>query len=192
MSHPDLWILRHGQTQWNLAGRMQGWKDSPLTALGQSQARQQNALLQQADLPRDVGFHVSPLGRCRATAELALAGLCDAPLVDDRLKEVSVGMFEGLTLRDVETDWPGITDTVDGISFHYRAPGGERLDGFRARIDAWLQDLSGPTVVVTHGMVSREMRGILLGLDAAGAADLPGGQGNIYKVSGGEMTAIEA
>ena len=192
MTYPDLWILRHGQTEWNLAGRMQGWLDSPLTTLGKSQARQQNRLLKQAGLPEDAGFYASPQARCRATAELALAGLCDAPRFDDRLKEVSVGEFEGLTLLDVEMGWPGITEPVEGISFHYRAPGGERLEGFRARIASWLDELTGPTVVVTHGMVSREMRGILLGLDASGAADLPGGQGNIYRVSAGVMTLIEA
>ena len=192
MTYPDLWILRHGQTEWNLAGRMQGWLDSPLTDLGRQQAATQNRLLWNADLPSGVTFHVSPLKRCRATASLALRGLCDAPLVDERLKEVSVGEFEGLTLGDVEEGWPGITAPVDGLTFHYRAPGGERFDEFRARIRAWLDDLDAPTVVVTHGMVSREMRGMLLGLDAAGAAGLPGGQGNIYRMSGGEMDVIQA
>ena len=192
MTYPDLWILRHGQTEWNLAGRMQGWRDSPLTALGIRQARTQNRLLREAELPVGVGFCVSPLQRCRDTARLALEGLSDNPVIDGRLKAVSVGRFEGLTLSEIEAEHPGITAPVDGISYHYRAPGGETIETFRARIRSWLDDLTGPTVAVTHGMVSREMRGILLGLDAAEAAGLPGGQGNIYRVSGGKMHKIEA
>ena len=78
MSHPDLWILRHGQTVWNLAGRMQGRMDSPLTRLGEAQARQMNSMLKAADLPGDVTYHASPQGRCRATAELALAAIARA------------------------------------------------------------------------------------------------------------------
>ena len=192
LNHPDLWILRHGQTEWNAAGRMQGRLNSPLTPKGQDQARQQNRLLKEAGLPGHVTYHCSPLGRTRETAALAFDGLCGAPVIDDRLMEVSVGAFEGLTLADVEASHPELLSPLDGISWHYRAPGGERHDAFRARIASWLQDLTAPSVVVTHGMVSRELRAMLLGLDAAGAMALPGGQGNIYHVSAGKMHAIEA
>ena len=67
MSHTTLLLIRHGQTQANLEGRVQGHSDAPLTELGQAQARAIAARL--AD-DRPAALYVSPLGRARATAEI--------------------------------------------------------------------------------------------------------------------------
>lgn len=192
MTRPEIWILRHGQTEWNAAGRIQGQKNSDLTDLGKAQAQVQNELLKAANLPDNVSYWCSPLGRCRQTAALALADLCAEPQLDDRLMEVSAGAFEGLSLEEVGQSHPHLLEADLVPSWHYHAPGGESFDTFRARIQSWLDDLTGPTVVVTHGMVSREMRGLLLGLDAEAASHLPGGQGLLYHVANGKMSKIEA
>ena len=82
--YPTLYILRHGETEWNLANRLQGHFDSPLTDTGRAQAAAQNAILKRCDL---AGFSAlsSPQGRAVATAELALAGLGMTVATDPRL-----------------------------------------------------------------------------------------------------------
>ena len=190
--YPELFVLRHGQTEWNAAGRMQGHMDSPLTALGREQAAIQGRILRARDLPAQTTYHCSPQGRARHTAELALAGLTEAPVIDDRLKEVSVGVFEGLTMTDLLTDWPDLMHMKSPYSWHYRAPGGEGFEGFRARIKDWLDAQTAPAVVVTHGMVSGVLRGLVLGLDVDGIAKLPGGQGIVYHIKDGLHRRLEA
>ena len=190
--YPELYVLRHGQTEWNAAGRMQGHMDSPLTDLGREQAAMQGRILRALDLPADVTFHCSPQGRARQTAEIALAGLTEAPVFDHRLKEVSVGAFEGLTMTDLEAGWPEVMTRDEALSWHYRAPGGEGYDSFSARIRDWLDEQTAPAVVVSHGMVSGVLRGLALGLDLAGIAKLPGGQGIVYHVKDRIHRRIEA
>jgi len=189
---PELYILRHGQTEWNAVGRMQGHLDSPLTNLGQEQARTQLRILKAQNLPADTTFHCSPLGRARQTAALALAGLTKRPCFDDRLKEISVGKFEGLTMYDLDTCWPEIMRASSPYSWHYRAPGGERFVDFRARIKDWLDEQTTTAVVVTHGMTSGVLRGLALGLDVDGIAKLPGGQGVIYHIKDGAQHRLDA
>ena len=107
MTFPDIYVLWHGQTEWNLAGRHQGQLDSPLTALGRQQAARQGVILR--DVLRhhkNVAGYVSPLGRARETAEIALTGLDIQTRVDARLSEIAFGDWEGLTLADIEKGWP--------------------------------------------------------------------------------------
>ncbi len=190
-NHPELFILRHGQTEWNAAGRMQGALDSPLTGLGREHAVVQARILRALDLPADVTFHCSPQGRARQTAGIALAGLSAAVKIDDRLREVSVGRFEGLTLTDLQQGWPEIMNGASPLSWHFRAPGGESFDAFRARIADWLAEQTAPAVVVTDGMVSAVLCGLVLGLDIDGIAGLPRGQGIVYHVRDGIHRRIE-
>ncbi|UWQ16390.1 histidine phosphatase family protein [Jannaschia sp. M317] len=144
---PPLFLLRHGQTVWNREGRMQGRLDSPLTPLGQVQAARQGAILRAngAAFPA----RTSPRGRARTTA--ALAGL--APKIDDRLAEISMG------------DWEGTTQArhAPGVSWKFAAPGGETQAALLNRIDAFLDSLSGPTIVVTHGVILIALEAVLTG-----------------------------
>ena len=87
------YLIRHGQTEWNLGGKMQGREDSPLTDLGKSQAHKA------ADETRDVSFthcYYSPLGRTKATAEIILQNHNDiTPVPNDDFLEIGFGIFEG-------------------------------------------------------------------------------------------------
>ncbi len=170
---------------------MQGHMDSPLTDLGRAQAKRQGRILHAQDLPADTTYHCSPQGRARQTAELVLSGLSEAPTYDDRLKEVSVGNFEGRTMAELIAGWPDLMTLKSAYSWHYRAPGGERFEDFSARIAEWLDSLTEPTVVVTHGMVSKVLRELVLDLDVEGIANLPGGQGVVYHVKEGVHRRLE-
>ena len=185
LDYPELFILRHGQTEWNREKRAQGHMNSPLTELGVEQARAQNMLLRQAGLPENVAFHCSPLGRARQTAELALAGLAETIHYDDRVMEICVGECEGMLLEDCAARWPAVFDSGIWGEWCFLAPGSEGFDAFSKRILSWLDDLTGPTVVVAHGMVSLVMRGLVLGLDMEGSLALPGGQGVVYHIKEG-------
>ncbi|MBT6531573.1 MAG: histidine phosphatase family protein, partial [Marinovum sp.] len=100
---PEVYFLRHGQTEWNLQGRFQGQKDSPLTALGRVQAEDQGRLLRAliADW-RAVDVWVSPLGRTRKTAEIALRNVPAMPEIVPELAEINVGGWQGLRRAEIE------------------------------------------------------------------------------------------
>jgi probable phosphoglycerate mutase len=188
---PSLWILRHGETEWNRAGRMQGWRDSPLTDRGRVQARAQAALLAAEALPEGTRYYVSPQGRARATASIILEGTSIFAEPDDRLREIGVGACEGLTVPEIDIRFPGLRDLEDSMGWLPHAPGGEGEPAFRARVSGFLAELSGPSVIVAHGITSRMIRAVRLGLDWQGLTRLPGGQGNIHRLTGGVATVIE-
>lgn len=91
-------VLRHGQTDWNLQARLQGSTDIPLNDTGREQARRAAALLDGRGLTRIVS---SPLSRALETARIVGAALGLEPVIDDRLIERHFGLFEGMTIDEV-------------------------------------------------------------------------------------------
>lgn len=187
--YPDLLILRHGETEWNRIGRMQGAADSPLTELGRTQATAQGRLLAERDLT-GWGYRVSPLGRCRETARIALGSEVGRAQEDSRLVEITLGDWTGKLRTEIAAEVPHLFDQGDGMAWYDHAPGGEGLEGIYARTGAFLSELNAPTVIVTHGITSRILRCHYLGLESAAFADLPGGQGVIYHMSNGSQSCL--
>ena len=187
---PDLYILRHGQTEWNAEHRIQGGMDSPLTAKGRQQAAQQQRLLCAEDLHGYRAF-VSPQGRAQATADIALAGLDLQRHADPRLAEIGVGDFEGLRRDELVSDRPVDESEESALDLYERAPGGEGFQALHARCLAFLDELQGPSLLVTHGITSRMLRVIALDLDIADIGRVGGGQGVVYHISNGQSRLIE-
>jgi len=190
--YPDLFVLRHGQTLWNAAGRHQGRLNSELTETGRQQARRQGRILAGAGL--DAGttdFYVSPLGRARQTADLALGVIGQSALVDERLKEIGFGGWEGLNSAEIDARWPENRQIADRFDWHFSAPGGEGFDSLFTRARSFLDDLAGASVIVTHGITSRVLRGIWLGLDRDGMGRLEGGQGMVYHLAQRRQTRLD-
>lgn len=189
-------LLRHGETAWNLERRYQG-RDSPLTERGAAQARAIGRLL--AGLPAAVAAPIvaSPQGRARRTAEIIREelGSAGAVRVDERLRELTLGSWDGLTYAEIEERSPGIFDE-DRPEWCFRAPDGESYDAFAARLGEWLDERNdaAPIIVVAHGLVSRVLRGLYAGLPRAAALTLPVPQDRIYRLSNGaiEQLAIES
>ena len=190
MNTPELLIIRHGETEWNQAGVMQGHLDSPLTDLGQQQARDLATLLGQAGLGPQHRAWVSPLGRAQATARLALAGHFDEWTTDDRLSEVCVGQAQGLTYEYMLAAFPQLAEYPGRFAWQWQVPRGETFAQFSGRIGDWLAGLDAPAVVVTHGVTSAVMRSLLLGLAADRLDNLPGGQGVIHRFRNGRADVI--
>ena len=186
-------LIRHGETEWNLIRRYQGWGDSPLTARGVAQAEAIGRHL--ARLPEAVGLPVvaSPLGRARRTAELIQAERDDpSPVaIDERLKEISIGSWDGLDRAEIEALSPGIFMGAGYHEWYFATPDGETYDEFAGRVGAWLTETGGRDVIaVAHGIVTRVARGLYAGMPRSAALSLPVPQGVIWRLDGGRVEEI--
>ena len=189
-SFPDLYILRHGQTEWNAKHRIQGMRDSALTPDGIAQAQAQHRILARCDLH---GFAAltSPLGRAASTADIALKGLIAPIRQDARLSEIGVGGWEGLRRDQLTLDRPFDESEETALDLYERAPGGEGFVALRVRYEDFLASLDGPAVLVTHAITSRMLRLVLLDLDNSDIGRLEGGQGNVYHLGQGVQRKLE-
>jgi probable phosphoglycerate mutase len=169
-----LYLLRHGETAWNIERRMQGSKDSALTARGRAQAAAMGRALA-AELARDPGptvFLRSPLGRTCETASIIgrELGLDPSQWRDDpRLAELRYGNWEGSTWAEIEARHPNALAGWRADPEGFCPPGGETHFELRRRSAAALADIVASrtrTVVVSHGVSGAVMRGLLHGLDA--------------------------
>ena len=186
---PELLILRHGETEWNRAGRMQGALDSPLTDRGRAQAAAQRAILHRHGVLGGQGGHAiitSPQGRALATARIIAQGTtAGRPRTDARLREIGMGRWTGRARADLAAIHPEFfAAQAPPLGYYDHAPGGEGLGPLAARLRGFLSGLRGPAVIVTHGITSRVLRCLALGLPIADFGRLDGGQGVVYRISG--------
>jgi broad specificity phosphatase PhoE len=186
-------LVRHGETEWNRERRHQGRFDSPLTARGVAQARAIGIRLR--CLPEAAGAPIvaSPQGRARRTAEIIRDHLSGGELrIDTRLREHSVGAWDGLTYDEIEAAAPGIFAGAGAHAWYFRPPDSEPYAAFAARLGGWLdeQDEAAPVIAVAHGLVSRVLRGLYARLPPATALLLPVPQDRIFRLSGGSIEAI--
>jgi probable phosphoglycerate mutase len=148
-------LLRHGETLWNRAGRLQGWQDSPLSDAGRAQAAALAARL--ADERVDV-LIASDLGRTRDTAAPVAARLGLVVVTDAGLRERCYGELEGLTWPEIEASHPAAYARLLARDADYVVPGGESATRFRDRVVTTLERIAhahaGTSIaVVTHGGV---------------------------------------
>jgi probable phosphoglycerate mutase len=167
----DLFLVRHGETEWSRSGRHTGWTDVPLTERGREEARRLVPLVRSH---RIGAAFVSPLQRARETAELI--GIDDAR-VDADLREWDYGGYEGITTPEIQRTRPGWFLFTDGV-----APGpperpgetveqvGERADRMLAKVDAAFANTEGVVLLVAHGHFLRVLTARWLGLAPASGA----------------------
>ena len=155
---PELWLVRHGETEWATAGRHTGWTDVPLTELGRAQAAAAGQRLRGMTFARVL---TSPLSRASETARLA--GFPAAKPSPD-LREWNYGAYDGRTTAEIRVERPGWTVWADGVD------GGETVDEVGARVDrviAAARTIDGPTLLFAHAHVLRILAARWLGLPAA-------------------------
>ena len=172
-----IFLIRHGQTEFNLQRRLQGRLDSPLTELGVEQARRMGRVLKEAVSEPDTWTIISsPLGRTRRTAEIVCEtiGLGCQIETDDRLMEIDVGDWEGLNGEEIEAVTPGARTEPGWL---LSAPGGETWETASARVAGWLdeQDVRDGRrrLVVSHGITGRILRALYEREDPAGLWSTP-------------------
>ena len=149
-------LARHGETTWNKDRRFQGQLDVELNDTGRAQARALATAAAGHDL---AAIYTSPLVRARETAEIVGQALGLEPRLDERLKEVHVGDWEGRYKADLERDEPEAWAAFGQAGEDFRFPGGESLAEQQKRVIAALVDItqSGdlPALVVCHRGVIR-------------------------------------
>ncbi len=159
-----LFLTRHGQTEMNWAGRLVGRQDSPLTDRGKEQAHRVGQKLQSLIGGAPVSLWASPLGRAQSTASIIQDYIGSPPIkTDDRLAEIGLGDWEGMTMEDIEFTSPGALDGTDRFDWTYRAPNGETRDAFFGRLQSWLSDLereTQPLIAVSHGWTGMGLRSL--------------------------------
>ncbi|ERI93081.1 phosphoglycerate mutase family protein [Clostridiales bacterium oral taxon 876 str. F0540] len=150
-----LYITRHGETEWNIQGRMQGWKNSNLTAKGVSNAKALGESLKGVEFKK---VYCSPLDRTRHTAELILSGR-DIPVVyDENLREIHLGQLEGLNQEEIKEIYPEFGSHFWESPHLYKAKSGEDFYKVRERVLKVLdrimsENTEGNILIVTHGVV---------------------------------------
>jgi broad specificity phosphatase PhoE len=193
MSGGVIYLVRHGETEWNRVRRYQGWSDSPLTERGLVQAEAIGHLLRDLPEAQSAELVASPIGRARHTAEIIRERLGrTAPLrFDDRLREISLGSWDGLDRAEIAALRPGIFDGDNYHEWYFATPDGESYEVFAGRIAAWLAEAADrPLIVVTHGIVTRVLRGLYAGLPRAAALRLLVPQDRIYRLADGAIEEI--
>jgi broad specificity phosphatase PhoE len=188
MPAPVIYYIRHGETTWNALGRLQGAQDIPLNDLGHRQAAAAGNIL--LDLfardgrdPSSLAFIASPLIRARATMEL-VRGELKLPTagyaLDDRLREIGYGQWEGSTLPEMQVADPDLFAKRQTEKWTVSPPGGESYVEVQARMQDWYNSLQGDTVTVAHGGTARALM-VALGIETPlSAADLTIEQGAVY------------
>jgi broad specificity phosphatase PhoE len=195
-----LYMLRHGETAWNIERRMQGTKNSNLTERGRSQAVAMGRALK-AELAREPSptvFLRSPLGRTVETSLIVGSelGLEAGKWRDDpRLAELAYGAWEGKSWKEIEVDRPNALADWRADPHGFVPPGGESHVDLRRRSAAVLADITQSatrTVVIGHGVSGAVLRGLNLGLDARAMFVLEKPQDAFFRLLAGQEERIEA
>ncbi len=190
-----LYFARHGQTEANVEKRFSGYKDTPLTELGLTQAAQVGHILKR-ELGTADGFRFvsSPLTRAITTMEIArqTMGLpADGFATDNRLKEINLGVWDQLTNDEARAQSPTLFEQRGNDKWHVRVPGGENYAEVAARVSDWVRELETDTIAVSHGATTRILRGLLAGLDWREMSSLDEPQGVVFRVQGAEVVKLE-
>jgi broad specificity phosphatase PhoE len=192
-------FVRHGETAYNAESRLQGQLDTPLNARGREQARAIGGTLRSLlgpeidRLDEAQAFFASPLERARETMDIARDAMGLKPgryHLDPVLKELSFGVWEGLTWPEIEVrDAKGLrARRKDRWAF---APeGGESYAMLAVRLRPWLDSLSEHAFVISHGGVARVLMALIAGIPPAKAVEAPIIQGRAILFENGSCRWI--
>lgn len=165
-----LYVIRHGETDWNAERRYQGQADVPLNDNGRLQAARNGKALADLNLAWEkLDFVASPLGRARETMEIVRRQL-SLPVnnysVDPALMELSYGAWQGTLQSDLPTTDPQGWSARSKDPYHWRPDGGESYADLVQRTKVWLDTVTKDSVVVAHGGTLRCLHRLLLNVDA--------------------------
>jgi broad specificity phosphatase PhoE len=192
-----IYLVRHGQTEFNVAGRHHGWIDSPLTQLGRAQARNAGQALAKLVSSESVVMFVSPMGRAIETAAIISqeAGILTPATVDCDLREIGMGSAEGLTEPEMARLWPERQSTLSGKHMSLQAPDGETLVELGKRLSRALSRIiaapANAKVIVSHGVAGRVLQALYLGNSPEDAADFVAPHDAIFQLNAGCVRRLD-
>lgn len=178
----EFWLIRHGETEWNVQKRFQGHLDIPLSPRGIGQAFRLAERLARSQQDFD-GLYASDLRRARETAE-PLAQVLGLPLkTSPLLREIHVGELAGLTRQEAEARFPLFFRQAAFDPWNARRPGGESMADLAERFQAFVESLPpGRHLLVTHGGVIRAALKLAL--------DLPGETWRRFHIQNTSITRL--
>jgi probable phosphoglycerate mutase len=187
-----LYFVRHGETDWNRARRYQGQRDIPINATGRGQAARNGRVLAEAlgGTAASLDYVASPLSRARETMEIVRGELGLPPLgygTDDRLREIHYGHWEGRLWLDLPQTDPEGHAARAADPWNWQPAGGESYRQLSERVASWLAEMTNDAVVVSHGGVSKVLRGLVLQLGATEIAALEVPQDKVLRVTAGSV-----
>ncbi|EOK5971078.1 histidine phosphatase family protein [Vibrio parahaemolyticus] len=187
-----IFVLRHGETEFNADKKLQGHCDSSLTSKGSDQARRVGTTLKQYVENRPFRVYSSTLGRALQTSQIVCEELnysYENLNKEPRLKEFSLGEWEQRTIPSLEQEIPNLLAQND---WYLQAPNCETYESVRERLSSWLSDVAHDEdiVVVSHGLTGIVLRGLLLGMDYTQVwqQDLP--QDALFIIEDGRITRV--
>jgi probable phosphoglycerate mutase len=196
MPRPTVFYLRHGETDWNVAGRLQGRRDIPLNARGREQATHCGEVLR--DLfardgrdPASLDYLSSPLQRATETMALAreAMGLArDGYRTDEQLAELAFGDWDGMTIAQLHYSDPQRIAAREHDKWRFVPPRGESYEMVAARMRVWYEGLTGDVVAAAHGGTCRGLMAILGVAKPAAAPLVDIAQGVVYVFEGDKLT----
>lgn len=189
-----LFLVRHGETDWNREGRLQGGQDIPLNGLGREQAAEAAGRLRELVNGYDgLDFIASPMQRARETMEILRFQLGLPPKdyrVDERLKELTFGEWEGFTWREVRKAERELALMRERDKWSFVPPGGESYKMLAERVRPVLEGLTRETVLVSHGGVARAVLALVGEVSPGEAAMVDIWQGKILMVEPGKVSWV--
>ncbi len=185
---PPIYFVRHGETDWNRQGVIQGWTDIALNETGHEQAKSvARAFVAHADVTKDCRFAVSPMIRTRQT----MAHIADALALSEHhvaispdVKELGFGVWEGKPFWELKASplYPADHET----RYNWRPQGGESYADGQTRIAQWLKGVDEPTVVVAHGAIGRCLIGHLCNMRVEELMTIRMPQGRFCQIENGK------
>ena len=191
-SMEEVYLVRHGETEWNRSGRRQGQLDAPLTESGIAEVRRVAKRIE--SLPVDRVFS-SPLGRAVATAQTYGQVLHQAITTVDDLKELDHGFMAGMTNEEIEQAFPGEMARRSRAKYQWRFPNGESYADADLRAASALRQIAESggfrPLVVSHEMIGRMLLRNLLRLEPEEALKLGLSHRVIYQIDVQSKTVVE-
>lgn len=192
---PPVIFIRHGETDWNQQGLIQGSIETDLNIRGHEQARAVSHLLLRSGkaLSSSFDFHVSPQKRARQTMAhiiVAVGYKSEHVIMDHRLRELEFGVWESKPFWELKASPVYPAHPEDRYS--WRPQGGESYEDGISRVLDWYGSLIRPTIVVSHGAVGRCLIGALTGLKPRDIVELQTPQGAYCELVDGKAAWFEA
>lgn len=190
-----IYLIRHGETAWNLIGRRQGRLDSPLTERGIAQAEAMGRCLHELLNGNTIQIASSPLGRAMTTATIIADHLGidkESIVAEPLLAELNQGHWQGLSNAQIDERFPGARQERAENKWEYVIPGGESYAKVHERAAAWLATVPEEQLViaVAHEMISRTLRGAYCQLAPHSMLALNHPHHVIYRLYGGRVEEI--
>jgi broad specificity phosphatase PhoE len=187
--NPPIYFIRHGETDWNREGRIQGQIDIALNDTGHQQAiaisRGLKRFLRNTKIDL---FVASPLTRTRQTMGYLLSEFdlaASRAETEPAMLELAFGIWEGHFFKDLKTN-PQYPKSLEE-RFRWRPPDGESYEEGLERVKQWIGRIGGPTVIVAHGAIGRCLIGLVSGLPPAAIVKAPTPQGHFCRLRDGRI-----